>query len=81
MMDGYAFYEHVKSGGDATDGVAVPPGQQGAVGDQASRFVAWFDELFLQPEAPADAWLPPRLEYGFSASAPNDAGRRQVRGR
>jgi hypothetical protein len=76
MMDGYAFYEHVKSGGDATDGVAVPPGKQGAVRDQATRFVAWFDELFLQPGAPDDAWLPPRLEYAFSASAPSDAGPR-----
>jgi hypothetical protein len=76
MMDGYAFYEHVTSGGDATDGVAVPPGQRGAVREQATRFAAWFDELFLQPAVPDDAWVPPRLEYGFRASAPAGAAPR-----
>lgn len=78
MMDGHTFYEHVKSGGDAIDGVAVPPGQRDAVRDLALRFMAWFEELFLQPEHPADdAWLPPRLEYGFRAAAPHGTGRRQ----
>jgi hypothetical protein len=77
MMDGYAFYEHVTSGGDATDGVAVPPGQQAAVRSLATRFVAWFDDLFLQPRPDDDAWVPPRLEYAFSATAPKDAARRR----
>jgi hypothetical protein len=76
-MDGYALYEHITTGGDATDGVAVPQGQQDAVRELATRFVAWFDELFLRPGAPEDdAWLPPRLEYGFRASAPTGAVQR-----
>lgn len=77
MMDGQAFYEHVTTGGDATDGVAVPQNQQDAVRTLATRFVAWFDELFLQPDAPDDdAWVPPRLEYAFRASAPAGVTRR-----
>jgi hypothetical protein len=80
-MDGYAFYEHVTTGGDATDGVGVPPGQRDAVRELATRFVAWLDELFLRPgELDDDAWLPPRFEYGFRASAPTGAVRRVRRG-
>ncbi len=76
-MDGYAFYEHVTHGGDATDGVAVPPGQRDAVREQATRFIVWFDQLFLRPtETDDDAWLPPRFEYGFRATAPTGAAQR-----
>jgi hypothetical protein len=76
-MDGYTFYEHVTTGGDATDGAGVPPGQRDAVRELATRFVVWLDELFLRPGEPDDdAWLPPRFEYGFRANAPTGAVRR-----
>jgi hypothetical protein len=72
-MDGHTLYEHLKSGGDATDGVAVPAGRHDDVRALATRFVDWFKDLFLQPDTPDDdAWLPDRLEYGFTASAPSD---------
>ena len=46
------------------------------VGDNcAARFLAWFDRQFYQPPpAGDDAWVPPNLEYQFSASAPVSAG-------
>lgn len=78
MMDGYAFYRHVLGGGDPNQGTGVPTGQQDAVRDLAGRFVAWFEDLFLQPETPDDdAWLPSNLEYGFSASAPRGSAQRR----
>jgi hypothetical protein len=76
-MDGYAFYEHLTAGGDAVDGVPVPAGQRDAVRAQATRFVEWFQELFLQPAPDDDAWIPDRLEYGFSAAAPKGGSQRR----
>lgn len=38
----------------------------------ANAFRAWFEKLIFQPEQ-NDAWVPERLEYRFSASAPIDA--------
>ena len=32
--------------------------------------LAWFRRLLLQPPGADDAWIPPRLEYQFGASAP-----------
>ena len=79
MMDGYAFYDHLRSGGDALDGVTIPDTtQQTSVRQLAARFMTWFDELFLQPPEPDDsAWLPSRLEYGFSATAPRGTAQRR----
>ncbi|MCP3857289.1 MAG: hypothetical protein GY698_21580 [Actinomycetia bacterium] len=80
-MDGYEFYRHLAAGGDAVDGISVPPAQQTATRDQAARFVGWFDELFLQPTDPNDnAWLPERLEYSFSATATEDSAQRRYTG-
>ncbi len=83
-MDGGALYEHLvaAAGNHAYDGVSdVVPADHEALDKAAGRFVAWFRRLFLQPpltgEEVSEAWIPPRLEYGFAVSAP-EAGGEQV---
>jgi hypothetical protein len=44
----------------------------------ATRFVAWFERLLLQPQNNDDAWIPPRLAYQFAASAPLPGGTEKV---
>ena len=45
----------------------------------ATRFLAWFERLLLQPPPSGDdAWIPPRLEYQFAASAPEPDGTEKV---
>lgn len=70
-MDGFKLYAHLVAapGNHATDGIPALAGQEAAVDPVADRFLAWFRRLFYQPDGP-DAWLPDRLEYQFSASAP-----------
>src|SRR5581483_2555884 len=51
-MDGGALYQHLKASpaNHAYDGVAgVAPGDQAAIDDRATRFVAWFERLIVQP--------------------------------
>jgi len=76
-MDGGALYEHLTAaaGNHAYDGVAgVDPGDHAALDDHATRFLAWFERLFLQPPPTGDdAWIPSKLEYQFAASAPEPA--------
>jgi hypothetical protein len=73
-MDGGALYTYLTSGANrhAYDNVAgVQQPDQGPLDDRATRFLAWFNRLFLQPPQNSDdAWLPERLEYQFAASAP-----------
>lgn len=77
LMDGGALYLYLKS--DAThhayDTVAgVNPADHAAIDTLAARFVAWFDKLYYQPADTGDAWLPDRLEYRFTVSAPEPVG-------
>lgn len=71
-MDGYALYSYLKEdpGHTASDNTAVSGNANlNALGE---KFVIWFDNLFLQPEDENNnAWLPSRLEYQFTVSAPN----------
>lgn len=72
-MDGGALYSYLTADPvhHAYDGVAgIAPGDQHAIDVQATRFVAWFRRLLLQPPDGDDAWIAPRLEYQFGASAP-----------
>jgi hypothetical protein len=73
LMDGYALYRYLVT--DAThhayDGISVPAHRRGDVDAVAARFIAWFRQLFLQPETDADhAWRPSYLEYQFRCAAP-----------
>jgi hypothetical protein len=73
-MNGAAFYQHLKTpGAHAADGIAGSGGHEADLDKAAARFVAWVEALVAQPSA-ADAWLPERLEYQFSASAPAGPG-------
>jgi hypothetical protein len=72
-MDGGALYAYLIAdpAHHAYDGVAdISQPDQGPLEIQAGRFVAWFQRLIAQPTAGDDAWVPPRLEYQFAASAP-----------
>lgn len=76
-MDGALLYLHLRAsaGNHAYDGVAVAPGDHGAIDDAAARFVAWFERVFYQPPAgDEDAWVPERLEYAFGFAAPGRMG-------
>jgi hypothetical protein len=74
-LDGGALYDHLTDdpANRAYDGVQVEATDTQALDDAASAFVAWFQDLIMQPSA-ADAWEPARLEYRFACSAPLDGG-------
>ncbi len=75
-LDGGALYEHLASGSSnhAYDGVVgIDPNDHDALDQAADAFMAWFDDLILQPSAD-DAWQPDRLEYRFACSAPVAGG-------
>lgn len=79
-MDGFAFYVHLKAGGDPAAGLPSPPtpAEAAALPGLAARFVAWFEALYLRPDQPGEhAWKPSYLEYQFSSSAP-EAGAEKV---
>lgn len=76
-MDGGELYLHLKDAptNHAYDGVTVADADKPALDTAAGKFVAAFDRLFYQGAGAADdAWLPRRLEYAFSASAPERDG-------
>jgi hypothetical protein len=80
-MDGGLLYLHLKANpaNHAYDGITViDPVHYGPIEDRERRFVAWFERLLLQPASGEDAWLPPRLEYQFAASAPLPGGSEKV---
>lgn len=72
-MNGEAFYEHLETGGDATDGIGAAPADQDKIKKAAEDFVQWFQDQYNIPGDGEDAWAPPYLEYQFKVSAPEDA--------
>jgi len=76
-MDGYLLYQHIKSGGHASDNLDhVPPPRRAELDQLGTRLVSWFDALIDQPASSAttqtdgDAtWDPRRLEHRFSVAA------------
>jgi hypothetical protein len=81
-MDGGLLYQHLtaNAANHAYDGVAdVDPVDHGTLDTLATQFLAWFQRLILQPPpAGDDAWIPPKLEYQFAASAPFAGGGEKV---
>lgn len=68
-MDGYLLYQHVKSGGRASDNLGhVPPPHAADLDALGTRLVSWFDALIDQPGGDA-TWDPRRLEHRFSVAA------------
>jgi hypothetical protein len=78
LVDGAKLYLHLVASpsNHASDGIAALSGKEAQVDPIAKRFVAWFQRLFYQPSPgqAASSWLPDRLEYQFSASAPLASG-------
>lgn len=74
-MDGAKLYFFLKANGadHVADGIAALAGLGAQAVLLAQRFIAWFEKLFHQP-AETSAWQPDRLEYQFSASAPQKQG-------
>ena len=70
-MDGAGLYFHLieSNANHASDGIPSLAGMNAVVDPVATRFVAWFQRLFYQPDGPG-AWEPERLEYQFAVSAP-----------
>jgi hypothetical protein len=81
-MDGGLLYLHLKASAanHSYDGIGlIDPTDYPKIEDRERRFVAWFERLLLQPPpAGDDAWVPPRLEYQFAASAPLSGGTEKV---
>jgi hypothetical protein len=81
-MDGGALYEYLSADPShhAYDGIpTIPPGDYGAIDARATKFLAWVTRFLTQPPASEnDAWVPGRLEYQFSASAPLPGGSEKV---
>jgi hypothetical protein len=72
-MDGGALYEYLTADPShhSYDGVAgISGGDHGALQDREKRFLASIDRILKQATATDTAWVPERLEYQFSASAP-----------
>ncbi|MBI1279609.1 MAG: hypothetical protein GC179_15890 [Anaerolineaceae bacterium] len=77
-MDGGKLYQHLKKGGHSYDDIStadIPAGNYPAIDPLETKFVTWFEQLYLQPTNPEeDAWLPDHLEYQFNVSAPTNDG-------
>jgi hypothetical protein len=67
-MDGYALYQIIKSGGNASDGITMlAPGDAAALDALGKDFEKWYRQLYIQPEEEKNnAWVPEKLEYQFS---------------
>jgi hypothetical protein len=53
---------------------AIDTGDEASVLAAARAWLAWSDDLFLEPENGQEAWVPERLEYQFKVSAPAGEG-------
>jgi hypothetical protein len=71
LMDGARLYLHLtRDGGHASDGISAVSKLKSACDGLGTRFVAWFDQLFAQPQQDS-AWVADQLEYRFSCSVPH----------
>jgi hypothetical protein len=72
-MDGYSLYNYLKESTNpphhAYDGIAGIAGKESAINTFATKFIQWFETLYLQPTS-QDAWNSSHLEYQFACSAP-----------
>ncbi|NJN28608.1 MAG: hypothetical protein HC819_22830 [Cyclobacteriaceae bacterium] len=73
VMDGASLYFYLKENAahHAYDVVVVQDAHKAGMDEAAKKFVAWFENLYLQPLDPENnAWMPGHLEYQFACSAP-----------
>jgi hypothetical protein len=82
-MDGYLLYLHLKASptNKAHDEIAgaADPATRTAIDAAATRWIAWYEGLFVQPpfEGLNPSWRPSYLEHQFACSAPK-AGAEKV---
>lgn len=76
-MDGAALYFYLKADPTrhAYDDMVVSDAAKADIDDVATKFLAWFDGLFVRPEGQGDAWLPSQLEYQFSLDTTGAPGK------
>lgn len=80
-MDGGALYEYLTAdpAHHAYDGIgSISASDYAAIDARAAKFLAWAARFLTQPASGNDAWVPERLEYQFSASAPLPGGTEKV---
>ena len=81
-MDGGALYQYLAAdpAHHAYDGVVgIAYSDRAPIDDRARKFMAWAARFLAQPPPAEDkAWIPERLEYQFSASAPLSDGTEAV---
>ena len=73
-MDGYALYKYLKiAGNTAHDGIASAdsPGKRSDIELAATKWLAWFEKLYLQPADDNPSWRPEYLEHQFAVAAPD----------
>jgi hypothetical protein len=69
-MDGYALYEKLTSGHQASDGIVSADPDRTTLNELGNAFIEWYKRMFYQPEEEDNhAWLPDRLEYQFNCTA------------
>ena len=75
-MDGYALYEYITDPDPTHTASSVTTMAGDAALDAlGTKFIAWFQRLFQQPQKEEDnAWISSRMEYKFAVSAPEEAG-------
>ncbi len=67
LIDGYLVFKAIEDGASIGTGNA----NEALINSLAPKFSDWVKQFFLQPNDPEDnAWLPSKLEYQFSCSAP-----------
>ena len=76
-MDGAALYFYLKADPTrhAYDDIIVPEADKEDIDEVATKFLAWFDGLFIQPDGQGDVWLPSQLEYQFSLDTTGSPGK------
>ena len=80
-MDGGSLYLHLSasSANHSWDGIAtIASTHQPALLAAETRFLAWFARVLQQPGSDEGAWVPERLTYQFSTSAPLPSGEEKV---
>lgn len=78
-MDGYGLYTQLIGGTPAHEdiGSADTQGKRDDIDIAALKWLAWFENLFLQPGDENPSWRPEYLEHQFAVSAP-EAGAEKV---
>ena len=73
-LDGYDLYQHLKAGEHSYDGISgVTTGAKHDLDALAAKFIAWFEDLIVQPSGP-EAFDATRLEHRFAVAAPETTG-------